>query len=138
MEAADVATRFFTLVRAGATRHRGSVVKFLGDGVMLHFPDPDDAIAGAHELVREVKAAGLPPARAGLAAGTLVFRDGDYFGRTVNLAARIADDARPLEVLISAEAAAGATPTNLRLTEVGSVSLKGTAEPIALYSVQGI
>ena len=135
-EAAHLAARFSELVRAMVTRHQGRVVKFLGDGVMLHFVDPGDAIHGAHELIGEARAAGLPPARAGIDAGTLVLRDGDYFGRTVNVAARIADYARPGELLISdATAAAIGDADRARLRPIGPVSLKGVSDPVDLHTV---
>lgn len=133
-EAADLAARLSDLVRAQVARNKGSVVKFLGDGVMLYFPDPTDAIRCARQLTRDAVGAGLPPARAGMDVGTLIFRDGDYFGRTVNVAARIADYARPGEVLISeAAAVAVAEPERKRLRQIGPISLKGLADPVQLH-----
>jgi hypothetical protein len=55
-----------------------------GDGPL---PDPGRAVLSALELVAEVPGAGLPPAHVGVAAGPVVVQGGDYFGRTVNLAA---------------------------------------------------
>src|SRR5205823_5240020 len=77
----------------------GRVVKTLGDGVMFHFADPAGAILCGLAMVERAERLGLPRARMGVNAGKVVFRDGDYFGRTVNIAARIADYARPGEVL---------------------------------------
>jgi adenylate cyclase len=53
------------------------------------------------ELVDRLPRAGLPLARVGLHSGPVVFQNGDYFGRTVDIAARITDYARPGEVLVS-------------------------------------
>ncbi|MGF1618379.1 MAG: adenylate/guanylate cyclase domain-containing protein [Acidimicrobiia bacterium] len=133
-DAAEVATAFSHLVRTETTRHGGSVVKFLGDGVMLHFSKPVDGVRCARELLIALAAAGLPPARAGVAMGTLVSRDGDYFGRTVNLASRIADYARPGELLIS-ETTAEAMAGSIALRPIGPVTLRGVAEPIPLMVV---
>ncbi len=103
---ADLATQLSELVRSAAARYDGSVVKFLGDGVMFHFRVPTDGVLCALTLVQEATERNLPRARVGLHAGPVVFRDGDYFGRTVNVAARIADYARPGEVLLSDSIAA--------------------------------
>lgn len=137
--AAELAVRFSNVVRAEVSRLGGSVVKFLGDGVMLHFGDAGAAIRCAYLIVQKAPENGLPPARAGLDVGNLVFRDGDYFGRTVNVASRITDYARPGEVLISDRAAERLTGSkSIALREVGSVALKGVADRTALYTVTGI
>jgi adenylate cyclase len=74
----------------------GRLVKLLGDGVLLWFEDAASAIRATLEIVRRVGSSdGLPPAHAGIAAGRVVVRDGDIFGQTVNLAARMASEARP-------------------------------------------
>jgi class 3 adenylate cyclase len=58
----------------------------------------------------------------------------DYFGRTVNVAARIADDARQGEVLVSQEVVDAATDAaGLRFDEIGPVDLKGLSEPVRLH-----
>jgi adenylate cyclase len=70
----------------------------------------------ALELVVGVATHGLPPAHVGIHAGPVVFQEGDYFGRTVNIAARIAEYARPGEVLVSQDVvdAADGTPVTSR------------------------
>jgi class 3 adenylate cyclase len=60
---------------------------------MLRFRDPSGAVVSALDMVEDVPAAGLPPAHVGVAAGPVIRQGGDYFGRTVNLASRIADHA---------------------------------------------
>jgi adenylate cyclase len=93
--AADLAARLTPLVQRSAERHGGKVVKWLGDGVMFHFRNADDAVIAALEMRDAVPSAGLPPAHIGVHTGPVVFQGGDYFGRTVNIAARITDCARP-------------------------------------------
>jgi adenylate cyclase len=95
--------------------HNGRVVKWLGDGVMLYFGEPAGALTGAVEMVERVADSGLPPAHVGVDAGPVIIQDGDYFGSTVNVAARIASYARAGEVLASEQAvdAAGELPRSL-------------------------
>jgi adenylate cyclase len=130
-EAAHLSLELSHVVEASLRERRGRSIKSLGDGFMLHFRDPADAVAASLELVETVPDAGLPPARVGISAGPVVFRDGDYFGRTVNLAARIADYARPREVL-TAEAVAAA-PCDATFEEIGTVELKGIGDPVRLF-----
>jgi class 3 adenylate cyclase len=99
--AAELAARLVEIVHELAQRYGGRPVKLLGDGVMFHFPDPAQAVHCGLELVDRIPRVGLPRARVGLHSGPVVFQDGDYFGRTVNVAARITDYARPEEVLVS-------------------------------------
>ena len=131
--AAELAGRLTEIVYDLAHGHGGRPVKLLGDGVMFHFPDPPQGVRCALELVDRIPAAGLPTARVGLHSGPVVFQDGDYFGRTVNVAARIGDYARPGEVLVSEDVAAADGSGTVRYDEVGPVSLKGLAAPITLY-----
>ena len=88
--AAEMAATLGELVQRSASGHGGRAVKWLGDGVMLYFADPDEAVISALELAERVPAAALPPSHTGVDAGPVIFQDGDYFGRTVNTAARIA------------------------------------------------
>ncbi len=78
------------LVNEIASRHRGAVVKMLGDGVHFHFRDPHDAVLASLEIVERVEPAGLAPAHIGVNAGPMIYDEGEYFGRAVNIAARIA------------------------------------------------
>jgi len=121
------------LVDEVARRHRGKIVKRLGDGVMLHFAGPGQAVAAARELVDGAPGAGLPPARVGIDSGRVVFRDGDYYGRTVNVASRITEYAGPGDVLVSEAVAAALPDRSSRLEELGPVELKGLREPVPLH-----
>lgn len=100
--AAKLAGRLVEMVHEFAHRRGGRAVKLLGDGVMFHFPEPGQAVRCGLELVDRIPRVGLPQARVGLHSGPVVFQDGDYFGGTVNIAARITDYARPGEVLVTA------------------------------------
>jgi adenylate cyclase len=88
--AAAYASELQGLADASARDHGGRVVKLLGDGVMLRFARSADAVAAVDGLMHAIVDAGLPPAHAGIETGPLVVRDGDVYGRTVNIAARVA------------------------------------------------
>ena len=130
--AAELAGALAAVVHETARAHGGEAVKWLGDGVMFHFPDPAEAVAAALDLVDGAAAAVGVPARVGLNAGPVVFQDGDYFGRTVNVAARIADYARPGEVLVSDDAARVVDRAGVEFRPVGPVALKGVRESVTL------
>ena len=136
--AAELATRLATLVRGSSREHGGQPVKWLGDGVMFYFPDPGDGVLAALDMVEGVAAEALPPARVGIHAGPVVFQEGDYFGRTVNIAARIAEYARPGEVLVTQEVVDAADLDGVGFTAIGPIELKGVAEPLNLRSVRRV
>jgi class 3 adenylate cyclase len=116
----------------GAARERGGrPVKWLGDGVMFHFNEPGNAILGGLDLLEQTENAVQVPARIGINAGTVIEQEGDFFGRTVNVAARIADYARPHEVLVSEEARTAVD--GVEFEPVGDVPLKGIALPVTLH-----
>jgi adenylate cyclase len=131
--ATHMALRLAELMQEVATRHSGLVVKMLGDGVHFHFHDPNNAVRGSLELVERAEKHELPPAHVGVNAGPMTYTDGDYYGLTVIVAARIAAKAGPGEVLVGEAAAASATPNGLRFEEVGPVPLKGVARPVTVY-----
>src|SRR5205823_2262793 len=111
----------------------GRVRKTRGDGVMFHFADPAEAIRCGLAMVERAERLGLPRARVGVNAGKVVFRDGDYFGRTVNIAARITDYARPGEVLVSESVRDSPSKDGVTFREIGAVLLRGLEDPIPLF-----
>jgi adenylate cyclase len=131
--AADLASDLASVVQDAATTHGGRPVKWLGDGVMFHFDDPGGAIRSGIELVEQTEQATSMPARIGINAGTVIVQEGDYFGRTVNVAARIADYARPHEVLVSDEAKRNAGDADVDFELVGDVPLKGVSKAVRLH-----
>jgi adenylate cyclase len=134
--AADLAAQLAGLVRRSAREHGGMAVKWLGDGVMFYFREPGAAVLAAVEMVEALGRRGLPPAHVGIHAGPVVFQEGDYFGRTVNLAARIAEYARPGEVLVSQEVVDAADAAPVSFVEIGPVELKGVSGPLRLHAAR--
>jgi adenylate cyclase len=131
--AAEIAVTFAQLASEVAARHRGTVVKLLGDGVFMQFRDPDDAVLASLEIVESSPSRGLPHAHVGVNAGPMLYDEGDYFGRTVNIAARIADEASSAEVFVGEPVMQIVSGQAFRLTEVGEFELKGIANPVTLF-----
>jgi class 3 adenylate cyclase len=131
-QAADVATRFQHEVRTLALRHDATVVKSLGDGAMVCAPDAGGALRLGLELANGLD--GLPPVRVGLNTGPAVERDGDYFGSTVNLAARLSQAARGGEVLLTEATRAAARRRRPRLEQRGPRTFRNAPDPVVVYA----
>jgi class 3 adenylate cyclase/DNA-binding transcriptional MerR regulator len=131
--AAQLAVTFSRMVQRTSQRYAGKAVKWLGDGVMFYFTDPGPGVVAALEMVEGAAEARLPPAHVGLHSGPVLFQDGDYYGQTVNLAARIADYARPGEVLVSQAVVDASGDVTAVFTEIGPVDLKGVSQAIRLH-----
>jgi adenylate cyclase len=131
--AADLADTLARIVERSSVRHGGRPIKWLGDGVMFYFPDPGAGVRAALEMVDELADAGLPPAHVGLHAGPVLYQAGDYFGQTVNLSARIADYARPTEVLVSQAVVDACPDAGIAFTNIGAVELKGVSGMVNLF-----
>jgi adenylate cyclase len=134
--AAELAGRLAVLVGRSSREHGGVPVKWLGDGVMVHYREPAGAVLSALGLVEQLPAAGLPAAHVGVAAGPVVVQGGDYFGRTVNLAARIAAYASASRVLVSERVVERAPPQGVTFVELGQVQLEGIAQPVRLLEAR--
>jgi adenylate cyclase len=134
--AARYAAALAGLAVATAARFDGRLVKQLGDGVMLVFQRSDEAVEAAIDLRRGAADAALPPLHVGVSAGAMIERDGDYFGRTVNLASRIASVAGPGEILANETAALAAAPA--RAQSAGPVELKGLSAAEPLYRIDDV
>ena len=131
--AADLAGSLARLVQRTSALHGGKPVKWLGDGVMFYFREPGRAVQAALEMVDGAAEADLPPAHVGIHAGPVLFQEGDYFGRTVNVAARIADYARQGEVLVSQEVVDASSGSGVSFIEIGPVELKGLSTAVHLH-----
>ena len=134
--AADLAERLAPIVKRSSTGRGGRPVKWLGDGVMFYFRDPGPGVLAALEMVEGIAAAGLPPAHVGLHAGPFVMQEGDFYGQTVNMASRIAEYARPGEVLVSDTVVGLAGGSPVTFTEIGPVELKGVTGAVRLFAAR--
>ncbi|HEV7363918.1 MAG TPA: adenylate cyclase regulatory domain-containing protein [Solirubrobacteraceae bacterium] len=106
------------------------VVKTIGDEVMVVGSDPaalTDWAVGFQTLIDE-----RPLPRVGIHYGETLYRDGDYYGREVNLAARVAARAAGGEVLVTRPVVDNAG-RHLEFEPIGEVRLKGFREPTELF-----
>ena len=107
--AARAATDFYAAVRGMLRHHDAEEVKTIGDALMLRVPSPNAAVALAVRVIGDAgRRHGALAVRAGMHTGTAVNRDGDWFGATVNLAARVTAAAAPGEVLMTTSTARAA------------------------------
>ena len=134
VEAGRVAEQLEELA-ARALRPQVAVVKTIGDEVMLASPDADALVATLLHLLAAVDEPGLdlPQLRAGAAAGPALRRAGDWYGRTVNLASRLASAAEPGQLVGDATLRARAS-ARAAWHQLGSRPIKGFAQPIALFA----
>jgi adenylate cyclase len=110
------------------------VIKTLGDEVMVVGPDPAALTAWAVGLQGGI-APGEPPPRIGIHYGEALYRDGDYFGRDVNQAARVVARAGGGEVLVTRPVVDLADGTDgVQFARIGEVRLKGFSEPTELFT----
>jgi adenylate cyclase len=135
VEAARLATSLAALVDEISRTHGGRAIRWLGDGGLFYFEDVDAAFRAALEMSERAPASGLPPTHIGVQAGPVIFRDGDVYGRTVNVASRIADQAASGEILTSQETVEQAGDGEVRFEPARTVGLQGVAAPVALFHV---
>jgi adenylate cyclase len=125
--------RLATLVEDAASRYSGRTVKWIGDGVELYFRRPVDAVQCSLELRDRLPEAELPGTHVGINAGPVVYENGDFYGRTVNIAARIAAHAEQGQVLVSEDVVSHGSSDDIRFRRVGPVSFKGVSRDVVIY-----
>lgn len=125
--------RFDDLVRSLAFEHGGSVVKQIGDEFMLSFSDPAEAARFALALEEAAeREPEFPGLRMGINHGPVLFRMGDYFGNTVNIAARVVAMAMAGEILVTEAVADAADAAGVPVERVGVRVARGVRDPVAL------
>jgi adenylate cyclase len=123
---AELAIAFHERVRELANAERCEVVKSIGDAVMVRSDDAHAALRLSARVIALGGIAGHPRIRIGIDVGPAVERAGDWFGSTVNTAARVAETALPGEVIVTERAGAVVTEgTGVRLLARGAPRLKG-------------
>jgi len=94
------------VVQAAVDTHGGNTLKFLGDGWMVTFASPRDALEAAVAIQRAIAEEPSPygfRVRIGVHSGSAFAENGDYIGKDVVLASRITQEAGPDEIVASAD-----------------------------------
>ena len=133
--AADVAVAFQAAAEHVATQCGCEVIKNLGDAVMIHSEDATRVVAMALRLRRELAEEGwCPPVRMGVHSGTAVQRGSDWYGTTVNVAARVTDAAGAGEVLLSVATHERIARAGVAIADRGARSFKNVAAPLTVFA----
>src|SRR5271165_4752833 len=126
--------------------HRGRIVKTTGDGLLVEFASVVDALRCAAEVQAAMAESNVPTPpdhriefRIGIHQGDIVVEEGDIFGDSVNVAARLEGLAEPGGICVSArvqEDAAGRL--DLAFEDLGEQQLKNIARPVRVYRVRPV
>jgi len=133
LEALDVIENFVETVEA-TLPPEATIVKTIGDEVMVVSPDPGSLTEWAVELMGRFPL--RPQPRVGIHYAQAVYRDGDYYGTHVNLAHRVVNSAQAGEVLVTDRVSEALRGRDLTCEPIGEVKLKGFPEPTPLFVVR--
>lgn len=136
-DAADIVAQLYLLAQTSLVGE-AQLVKTIGDAVMIVARQPADAVGTALRLMAALQSEpGFPAGHIGLHLGPAVERNRDFFGATVNLAARVTAYARSDQILCTASVAEAARPLNAAVfRSVGAGHFKNVAQPVALFIIE--
>lgn len=134
-EAADLSERF-TAMTAAELDASDRLVKTIGDAVLLVSDDAGSVVALLRRVLpRYAEAERFPIVRVGANLGPVVVRNGDVFGATVNVAARIAGQAGGGQVLVTEPIATAARAADVGVRDPGQLWLRNVSEPVTVYDL---
>jgi adenylate cyclase len=134
--AADVLERFGEMVRDAAMACEGEVVKQIGDEFMLVFRTPEAAVTCGLEIEERASATPrFPAVRIGAHTGSVLYREGDYVGMTINIAARVAAAADRHQLLVTRALLESGQVPDVEYEPLGWRQLKGIVDEIELFHV---
>jgi len=137
-EAVEIAIRFVARVRSLLAEYGAEEVKTIGDEVMVRVAEPSEAVKLGIRIIDDLSAPGEPPVRVGMHSGRAVWRDGDWFGATINLASRVAGEARAGEVLLTEGTRQELSGTDaFELAPRGLSYFKNIPAPVPVYRAVG-
>jgi class 3 adenylate cyclase len=135
-----VLTRYRDVVRRVLASRDGKEIATAGDGFLISFDSPSDAVLAGVDIQRALAEARAqdpttPRTRIGLHAGDVVDDGSDVLGHVVNLASRVSAAAEPDEILVT-EPVADQLVGSLRIEDRGLQALKGVTQPRHLLAVR--
>lgn len=134
--AADLVDRFAALVENAISLAAGRLVATIGDGAFVFAPRPEDGVHFVEKLFALAAAEpNFPALRVGLHHGDALERNGSYYGTSVNLAARVASQARGSQALGTSIIAEAARRRGVTVEDVGTFSLRNVREPVELFAL---
>ena len=135
--AARIVVRLSELVRETTRHFDGRVVDRVGDAFLLVFPEPRVALLCALEIESRTAAEPQFPAlRGAVHWGDVVYQEGGYVGGSLNIASRVATEAEPHQILVTAAAHRELSGlSGVRFTLLGKRRLKGLADELELFQV---
>ena len=138
LRAAQVLDRFGVMVRKAVQRCHGRIVKQIGDGFMIVFPECFSAVSCGLELEERTSAeTSFPAVRIGLHFGPLLYREGDYVGSNVNIAARLAAEAQRHQFLVTDEVRRRAKEYEaVDFARLGKRKLKGLSAQVEVFEAR--
>lgn len=115
-------------------------LKMLGDACLLRVGGAGEAVGLGLRLTGDLsRRHGFPDVRVGMHTGTAVRRDADWFGSTINIAARVAALASPCDVLLTAATREAAfTPEAVLFEDYGAHELRHVAAPVHLFRARSV
>jgi adenylate cyclase len=133
-----------TLIEPTVIRHKGRIVKLMGDGVLIEFGSVVKAVGCAVDLQQRLAAAnaGTPEARqmklrVGINLSDVIVENGDLYGEGVNVAARLEQLAEPGGICVSASAYDQVRhKLDLQYVDLGEQRLKNIAQPVQVYRIE--
>ena len=135
--AVDVIDEFTAIARAATGDAGAALVKTVGDAVMIAAPTPAVGLDAVRRVFEAAYARdGYPEPRAGLHHGPVIERDRDYFGATVNLAARVASRAGSGQAFATAPIIDAARNSELDAVSLGAHQLRNIVEPVELWAIE--
>jgi class 3 adenylate cyclase len=138
LEGDEAGVRAIDLLAAAVVRERGSqflFTKSLGDGVMLAYSRPADAIEAGMRIISALAPEDIPMVHASVHSGVAIAREGDYFGHAVNLAARVLGVAGPGE-LLATRAVHDQCGDRFTWERAGAIRMRGIAGLVELFRLR--
>lgn len=135
--AADLVDDFTEIATVAVSAGGVELVKTIGDAVMFAALTPENGLDAVRRVFHATfERDGFPEPRAGIHHGPVVQRRGDYFGATVNLAARVASRAGSGQALVTATILDAVVAADLDAVPTGPHQLRNVLDPVELWAIE--